>query len=174
MLKGKRFLSIIWTRPFYTISTHFAASSSPSAFFFGPLTKRLSRTEAKSPPSGHKNDSILDETTSALCYLMVRLFFHICGCCRHRRRSCCLCFCCCCFWCSCYCCCFCCCCFLCSFYCCTPFLLYIAVMVFPRKAVKNSESTCSVWAVIARCRSIFVMKTWDSPIQLWFSFYWEL
>lgn len=47
-----------------------AAAAAPSAFFFGPLTKRLSRAEVKSPPSGHKNDSILDETTSALCYLM--------------------------------------------------------------------------------------------------------
>jgi len=46
------------------------ASSAPSSFFFGPLTRRLSRAEAKSVSSGQKNESILDETTSALCYLM--------------------------------------------------------------------------------------------------------
>merc|ERR1712228_931456 len=44
------------------------SSRTTSSFFFGPLTRRLGRTEAEK--SEEKNDSILDETTSALCYLM--------------------------------------------------------------------------------------------------------
>merc|ERR1719259_412796 len=47
-----------------------ASSETPSSFFFGPLTRRLSRSDAKAAKMKDRNDSILDETTSALCYLM--------------------------------------------------------------------------------------------------------
>ena len=49
-----------------------SASGGRSSFFFGPLTRRLGRGGESEKEGEQKNDSILDETTSALCYLMVR------------------------------------------------------------------------------------------------------
>ena len=48
-------------------------SGGRSSFFFGPLTRRLGRGGESEKEGEQKNDSILDETTSALCYLMVRV-----------------------------------------------------------------------------------------------------